>query len=276
MPLFVVPTPIGNLEDITLRAINVLRKVDVIACEDTRKTAILLQRYHIHVPTVSYYAHNEQRRTEQLLERLRRGEKVALVSDAGTPGISDPGSILIQAAISEGFEIDILPGATAFVPALIHSGFETHPFTFYGFLPDKKGERRETLENLQFHPFPLIFYLSPHKAQKHMADILEILGNRRAALVREISKIYQEARRANLGVILSQVEAEGVRGELVLVVDKPPEQVLDDDQWKKEAEQMVTNGISQKEVVKFIIQRYPVAKNAVKDWLIQVRQKIDR
>ena len=100
MPLFVVPTPIGNLEDITLRAINVLRKVDVIACEDTRKTAILLQRYHIHVPTVSYYAHNEQRRTEQLLERLRRGEKVALVSDAGTPGISDPGSILIQAAIS--------------------------------------------------------------------------------------------------------------------------------------------------------------------------------
>lgn len=275
MSLYVVPTPVGNLEDITLRAIKVLRNADIIACEDTRKTAILLQRYKIHVPTISYYAHNEQKRTDQLVERLKRGENIALVSDAGTPGISDPGSILIRAAIACDVEIDVLPGATAFVPAIIQSGFETHPFTFYGFLPDKQGERRAALESLKSHVYSLIFYLSPHKAKKHIADILQIFGNRPAALVREISKIYQEARRSTLELLLRQIEEEGIRGELVLVIDKPSLKEFDDDQWKKEAENMLADGMTQKEVVNFIILHYPVAKNTVKEWIIRLRQKID-
>ncbi|WP_286845848.1 MULTISPECIES: 16S rRNA (cytidine(1402)-2'-O)-methyltransferase [Aminobacterium] len=268
MPLFVVPTPIGNLGDITIRAIRVLREADIIACEDTRKTAILLQHYHIRVPTISYYAHNEYKRGEQLLERLRKGQQVALVSDAGTPGISDPGAILIRAALSENILVDVLPGPTAFVPALIQSGLGPHPFTFYGFLPDKAGERQKELALLKDHPFPIIIYLSPHKAQKHLRDILKFFGDRPAALVREISKIYQEARRSSLSLLLKGIEEEGVRGELVLIVDRALSAPLDESIWQGKALDMLRDGITSKEVVEFIIQHYSVSKNTVKDWLI--------
>ena len=219
MPLIVVPTPIGNLEDITLRAIRTLREADLIACEDTRRTSILLQNFHIKTKTISYHSFNEKERADNLIERLNRGETVALVSDAGTPGICDPGYVIINHVIQEGIPITVLPGACAAVSALVASGFSNRPFLFVGFLPDKTGDRRRFLQSLVNHPWVMIFYLSPHKALKHLETIIEILGNRKAVLCREISKIYEEFYRSDLEQMLERVRTEGVRGEMVLVIE---------------------------------------------------------
>lgn len=268
MPLILVPTPVGNMEDITLRALRVLREAHVIACEDTRRTRKILSRYNIRTPLISCNAFNEKERSIKLLERLDRGETVALVSDAGTPGISDPGFEMIRRAMEAGIVIDALPGATAFVPALLLSGFPPQPFWFEGFLPKKKGERRRRIKTLRHLEGCVIFYLSPHGAGRVVEDMIDILGNRDCALVREISKIFQESIRGDLASILDRISGNSLKGEMVLVLGpslcvNTPLRVG----WEDEAGRFRAEGFTDREVVKRVSEEYGIAKNTVKRFL---------
>ena len=266
--LTLVPTPVGNLEDITLRALRVLREADVIACEDTRTSSVLLRHYRIERPLTSFHLHNENEKTLVLLERLRAGENVAVISDAGTPGISDPGWILLKRAVDEGLDVDVLPGATAVIPAVVMSGIEPQPFMFLGFPPEKSGERTRFFESVSKIQSTLCFYLSPHKAERHIAGMIEVFGNRKAALVREVSKVFQEVIRGDLEVIFVRVR-EGVKGELVLVVEGMSDEVSDD--WRAEAEKLLTDGMSVKDIVRVLEGR--AAKNEVKRFLLGLAEK---
>lgn len=219
--LFVVATPIGNLEDITLRALRVLREADLIAAEDTRATRKLLARYDIHTKLVSYYQGRECEKEESLVATLKRGESVALVSEAGTPCISDPGFRLVRRAVEEGLRVEPIPGASAAIAALSAAGLPTDRFTFVGFLGDKPGKRRKALEELRAVSNTLVFYLSKWKAQAHLRDCLEILGDRRACLCRELTKIHEEFRRGALSELLASVEEKSLKGEIVLLVEGP-------------------------------------------------------
>lgn len=266
MPLTLVPTPIGNLEDITLRALRILREADLIACEDTRTSGVLLRHYDIHVPLTSFHAHNENEKVNSLLERLREGAHIAVISDAGTPGISDPGWILLKRAIDEGLDVDVLPGASAVIPAVLLSGISPQPFIFAGFIPDRLGERVKFFECLREVQSTLCFYVSPHKAERHIADMIESLGNRNASLVREISKVFQEVIRSNLEAILERVR-EGIKGELVLVVEGySPES--EGDIWKEEAVRLLEEGMSVKDIVSELEARHKIPKNAVKKYIM--------
>ncbi|MFQ5717816.1 MAG: 16S rRNA (cytidine(1402)-2'-O)-methyltransferase, partial [Nitrospinales bacterium] len=189
--LFIVSTPIGNLKDITLRALEVLSKVDMIAAEDTRRAQVLLRHFNIRTLTTSYYDFNKERKIPTLIKKLQRGEKIALVSDAGTPGISDPAYRLIQACVANDLPVDVIPGATAFLPALVLSSLPTDRFVFEGFLPRRKG-RKKRIDSLKEDPRTLIFYESPYRLATTLEDLLQALGNRRAALIREITKKFQE------------------------------------------------------------------------------------
>lgn len=270
MPLIVVPTPIGNLGDMTLRGIEALQEADIIACEDTRNTLKLLRHFEIRKKLVSYHEHNEIVRTSYLIGLMEEGKKVALVSDAGTPGISDPGYVIIKAAIEEGISVDVLPGASAFIPALLFSGFPPHPFTFIGFLPDKKGDRLKYLESFKSLRWPLVFYLSPHKAEKHVDDLIDVFGDRECALSREITKIYQETRRCPLSELLLQLQAKSVKGELVLVVhgaDDP--ECADEGEWKAEALDLLITGSSVRDITTEIADRFDVPRNLIKKFIIE-------
>ena len=277
MPLIIVPTPIGNLEDITLRALRTLRKADVIACEDTRTTSILLKRYNIKSRLVSYHAHNERERSRNLIGKLLEGKVIALVSDAGTPGISDPGYTILKLAIENSIEIDVLPGANAILPALLLSGLPPHPFLFYGFPPEKKAERRELLLRLIPLPYTLCFYISPHKGVKQISDMLEIFGDRKASLIREISKIYQEASLTTLSAIRNRLE-EGVKGELVLIIsgyDKDSENDISVD-WKSLIPEFLKNGMSVRDITEKILQDVTgVSKNEIKNAVLAEKQAYD-
>ena len=230
--LFVVATPIGNLEDISARALAILGKVSVIACEDTRVTAKLLARYSITTRTLSYHEHNEQRRATELLGTLEAGRDIALASDAGTPGISDPGYRLVRAAIDKDIPVTTAPGPVAAIAALTLAGLPTDSFFFAGFLPPKQAARRQRLEALSGVPGPLIFYESPRRVPATLAEMAECLGNRPAAVVREITKKFEEVRRGSLDQLAAAYTASGPpRGEVVLVVGPPgaPE-IVDDAQ----------------------------------------------
>lgn len=268
MPLILIPTPIGNMGDITLRSLEELKSADLIACEDTRRSGLLLNHYGIKRPLMSYQKFNEQSRVDELLARLANGEKIAVISDAGTPGMSDPGYVVLKAAVEAGLPVDVLPGATAFVPAVLLSGLEPHPFSFVGFLSDQKGERVAALEKLKGHPYTMVFYLSPHKAAKQLEDFLAVLGDRRAALVREISKVYQEARRGTLSEIIASV-SDGVKGELVLVVEGAAETPPSDGAWREEALQLRAEGAPVKRIAAELASRFGVPKNKIKSWLLE-------
>ena len=265
MPLTLVPTPIGNLEDITLRALRVLREADIIACEDTRTSSILLRHYEIQKPLTSFHVHNENEKLPSLLEKLREGAKIAVISDAGTPGISDPGWILLRRAMDEGLPVDVLPGASAVIPAVLMSGLKPQPFMFMGFPPEKHGERVRAFEAIKGVNATLCFYVSPHKAARDIADMIEVFGDREASLVREISKVYQESIAGTLSAILERVN-QGVRGELVLVVDGAVEAA--NDSWKSEALAMLKGGMTARDIVSEIAGRYDVPKNEVKRFII--------
>lgn len=218
--LYIVPTPIGNLEDITMRALRVLREVETIACEDTRVTGMLLRHYDLpRKKLISYFAGNERERINGLLKILESGEDLALVSDAGTPGISDPGARLVFAAIEAGITIDPLPGATALIPALVASGLPTDSVLFEGFLPHKKG-RQTKLRELAPEPRTIVLYESPHRIVKALGELVEYFGaDRRIALCREITKLHQEINRGTVSEILGLYSARPViRGEFVLVI----------------------------------------------------------
>jgi 16S rRNA (cytidine1402-2'-O)-methyltransferase len=220
--LVLVPTPIGNLKDITLRALEVLKTVDLILAEDTRTTGKLLKHFEISNSLQAYHMHNEHKVLEGLINKLRSGLQIALVSDAGTPAISDPGFLLVRACIAEGFEIECLPGATAFVPALVNSGLPSDKFVFEGFLPVKKG-RQTRLKLLSEEPRTMIFYESPHKLSKTLVHFSEFFGSDRLISVsRELTKLYEENRRGTVEDVLKYYLEHPPKGELVVVVSGKP------------------------------------------------------
>jgi 16S rRNA (cytidine1402-2'-O)-methyltransferase len=216
--LYLVATPIGNLEDITLRALKTLREVDLIASEDTRKTGRLLKHYDIKKPQLSFHEHNEQRAGERLIALMTQGQSVALVTNAGTPGISDPGFSLVRRAIEAGLEVTMIPGPTAFVMALVLSGLATHSFTFRGFPPRKAGARRKFLQADQSSPHTLIYYESPYRLKALLADALGIFGDRKAALANDLTKMYELVQRGTLAELLSSFEQAEPRGEYIVVI----------------------------------------------------------
>lgn len=216
--LVLVPTPIGNLDDITVRAQRVLNEVDGVVAEDTRVSGRLLQHLGISKPFIPFHAHNEHRMVEQLVQRMRAGERFALVSDAGTPAISDPGFLLVRAALREGIRVECLPGPTAFVPALVNSGLPCDRFVFEGFLPVKKG-RRTRIEELKSEVRTMVFYESPHRVLRTLGDFAEAFGvDRQASVSREISKLHEETVRGPLGELVAHFTIHEPRGEFVLVV----------------------------------------------------------
>ena len=216
--LYIVPTPVGNLEDITLRALRVLRESDLVLAEDTRTTGLLLKHYDIHNQLVSHHKFNEHGTSAGIVERLRSGQTIALVSDAGTPSISDPGFFLVREAVNAGIEVQCLPGATAFVPALVSSGLPDDRFCFEGFLPQKKG-RQTRLASLADEQRTMVFYESPYRLVKTLEQLGEVMGtDRRACVAREISKIHEECVRGTLAELVAHFTATPPRGEIVIVV----------------------------------------------------------
>ncbi|MBN2848641.1 MAG: 16S rRNA (cytidine(1402)-2'-O)-methyltransferase [Coriobacteriia bacterium] len=234
--LLVCATPIGNLGDVTLRVLDALRTVDVIAAEDTRVTRKLLARYEIHTPLEAYHEHNRAAKTPELVERIERGERIALVSDAGTPGISDPGAHLVDACLEAGVHVEVLPGASAIVTALVASGLPTDAFYFGGFLPRKPGERTRALARLADLDATLIFYESPGRTAATLTTLAEVFPGRRAALARELTKVHEEVARAEIGELAERFALRELKGEVVLLVGPPevPEQLSIDEELVRE------------------------------------------
>jgi len=217
--LYVVSTPIGNLEDITLRALRVLREVDFICAEDTRKTRILLNHYNIQTPLTSYFEHNEKRKTPFIVEELKSGKNIAIVSEAGTPAISDPGYRLITHALQQDVTVIPIPGLSAAITALSISGLPVHRFVFEGFLPVKTGKRKNFLKKLVDEERTLIFYESPHRILATLRDLIEVMGNRKAVLCRELTKIHEEKIYGELSLIFTTLEKRPIKGEITLLLE---------------------------------------------------------
>lgn len=269
--LFLCPTPIGNLEDITLRVLKVLKEVDVIAAEDTRVTKKLLNHYGIKKPLISYHEHNKDSKGEEIIKRLISGEDVALVSDAGTPGISDPGEDLIKAVIRENIDIVPLPGPSAFILALIVSGFSTRRFVFEGFLPKKEKEREKILEELSREKRTIIIYESPHRLVKTLREIKDKMGNRNIVLARELTKFYEEIFRGSLEEALAKYQEEEPRGEFVVVIEgiKQEEELKGEAFFniKKQAlervEEYIKKGISKSQAIRRVSKEFNISKNEI-------------
>ncbi len=223
--LYIVSTPIGNLEDITLRSLKVLRAVRIIAAEDTRHTQQFLQHYDIYTPQTSYHDHNKEEKGEILISKLKEGEDVALVSDAGTPGISDPGYYLINRAIEEGITVTPVPGPTASIAALSISGLPTDSFVFEGFLPAKRTARQKKLRELSAERRTMIFFEAPHRLLVSLKDIREVLGDRRIVLTRELTKVFEEVLRGRVSEVIHKVEGRKVKGEITIILEGAAEKV---------------------------------------------------
>lgn len=220
--LYIIPTPIGNLKDITLRAVEILKEVDLVLAEDTRKSGILLKHYDIGTPLSSHHKFNEHRESERICRQIAYGKKVALITDAGTPGISDPGFLLVRTCIENGVEVETLPGATAFIPALTNSALPSDRFCFEGFLPQKKG-RMKRIKNLENEERTMVFYESPHRIKKLIEQLSEVFGGeRKASLSRELTKIHEENIRGSLEELAAYYTDKQPRGEYVLVVAGRP------------------------------------------------------
>ena len=264
--LYVVATPIGNLEDITERALKTLRTVDLIAAEDTRHTLKLLTHYGIRKKLVSYWSAREKLKAGEITARLGEGLSVALVSDAGTPGISDPGGELIRRAIEEGIEVAAVPGPSAFTAALSISGLDTREFTFIGFLPAKKAERTKKLKALALEERTLVFYEAPHRLLETLADMkTAFTGRRRAAVVKEITKIHEEAGRGDLEGVLDSMEAKTVAGEYVIAVAGRVKEVTEPSIEEALAEMgaLMKKGLGRKEAAKSVANSYGISVNEI-------------
>ena len=263
--LYIVATPIGNLEDITLRAIRILKEVDLIAAEDTRHTLKLLNHLEISKPLISYHRHNEDVKTEQLIERLNNGQNIALVSDAGTPGICDPGEVIIKKCIEENIEIIPIPGACAFVNSLIVSGIETKEFTFLGFLPLNKKTRKEKLNEIEKSERTIILYEAPHKLMTTLKELKIILEDRQVVLARELTKIHEEFIRGNIEEIIQK--AENLKGEMVLIIQgcKKQEKNYNFENLSLEEHYKIyeTQGLEKKEIIKKIAKDRGTNKNEI-------------
>jgi 16S rRNA (cytidine1402-2'-O)-methyltransferase len=276
--LYLVATPIGNLEDITLRALRVLRSVDRIACEDTRQTAKLLGHFGIPTPTVSYHTHNESSRATELIETLKSGARIAIVSDAGMPGIADPGALLAAEAIAAGITVYPIPGANAALTALIASGLNTERFAFHGFLPSKEGQRRTTLEALRTaipnspEPTTHIVYETPHRIVDALADISAIFGpTQRIVLARELTKLHEEFLRGTAAELLATLSARpSIRGEMVLLLDGTPEPTDTPTHTTlagEVAHLMISESLSEKDALKRVAKSRNIGKSeAYREW----------
>jgi 16S rRNA (cytidine1402-2'-O)-methyltransferase len=262
--LYIVPTPIGNLEDITMRALRVLKEVDWIAAEDTRRTQQLLNHYGIKTTLTSYHEFNERLKALTLVERVKNGASIALVSDAGTPAISDPGFRLVVAAIDAGIPVVALPGPSALVTALCASGLPTDRFYFEGFLPAKKAERTARLQALRAIEETLIFYEAPHRLRESLAAMTEILGDRRVAVAREVSKIHEEFLRGTLSEISRQLAGREVKGEVTVVVHgSSGETAISEERLKSEIRSLTDERLGVKEIAALLGERYGLSKREV-------------
>lgn len=264
MPLYLVATPIGNLEDITLRALRVLKEVSLIACEDTRHTRKLLDHFGIQKPTISYHEHNEQDRAQELTARLSQGESIALVTDAGTPGVSDPAYRLVVAALEHNIQVIPIPGATALIAGLIASGLPTDAFLFAGFLPAKRNARREKLEAVRYVRETLIFYEAPHRIRETLMEAQAVLGNRQASLARELTKLHEQFLRGTLAEISLTLQAQEPRGEITLVIagaNEHEEQPLPaHETLTTQLEQLMNSGTSRNDALKQLAKRRGLSK----------------
>ncbi len=267
--LYLVATPIGNLEDITLRAIRTLKEVDLIACEDTRQTQKLLSHYGIEKQTISYHEHNELTRSAELIMHLEQGESIALVTDAGMPGISDPGYRLVALAIRHHVQVVPIPGPTAFLAALVASGLPTDSFRFSGFFPEKSGKRRKLLESVKDSPRTQIFYEAPHRLIESLEDIVAVLGpNRHIVIAREVTKIYEEFVRGQAGDVLTQMrERDDIRGEITLLIGKEENHggtVLEQKNVRTRIRDLMkSEGLDEKEAMKRLAKEMGVSKSEV-------------
>jgi 16S rRNA (cytidine1402-2'-O)-methyltransferase len=262
--LYIVATPIGNLEDITLRALRVLKEVAVVAAEDTRHTQILLSHYDIHTPLTSYHEHNEKTKSQELVTRLARGQNVALVSDAGTPAISDPGFRLVVRAIRAGVRIIPVPGASALTAVLSASGLPTDRFVFEGFLPARKTQRRERLQTLRDETRTLIFFEAPHRLKDTLGDIRELLGNREAVLAREVSKIHEEFLRGPVSELVRALGSDAIRGEVTLVISGSSGLPgVSEDRLKAEILELKGKGLRVKEIAEVLGEKFGYPKKDI-------------
>ncbi len=271
--LYVVATPIGNLEDITLRALRILKEVDLIAAEDTRHTKQLLNHFDIHTPLISYYREKEAERSEELVQKLLAGDTIALVSDAGTPGISDPGAVLVKKAREAGITIVPLPGPSALTAALSAAGITDGTFLFLGFPPAKKGQRQKLLSTFVEAPWALVFYESPHRIDALLADVLAILGDRQAFWARELSKLYEDLQAGSISQLLALATGKKNRGEFVLIIQpgscqqqatgENVEEIL---LWYKENTELSLKDVSRRIAKDLGLSRSDIYQKALKVW----------
>ena len=265
--IYLVATPIGNLEDMTLRAIKTLKEVDIIAAEDTRHTLKLLNHFEIKKPLISYHRHNEETKSDTILEIVKQGKNVAIVSDAGTPGISDPGEEIVKAAIENKIEIIPIPGACAFINALIISGLDTKEFIFLGFLPLNKNLRKDKLKKIELAKETVIIYEAPHKLKQTLKDLENILENRRITVAREITKIHEEFVRGTASELLDIFQ--DVKGEIVLIIEKSNKELVEDRQnlnnltLEEHYKYYEKKGYEKKEIIKKIAKDRNVNKNEI-------------
>lgn len=264
--LYLVATPIGNLDDMTFRGVEVLKNADVIGAEDTRHSRILLQHFDIKTPLISYHEHNEAKRREEFLDRLRQGQAIALISDAGTPGISDPGADIVTAAAEEGIPIHPVPGGNAVLSAVISSAIDCARFTFQGFLPRTKKERRSRIEEIRLSAVTSVVYVSPHRVKDDVAELFAALGDRRATLCRELTKLHETFYYGSLASLKELVAEQELKGEMVLViagkgeeaVEAPSEEVI-----KAELAAFIAQGMKAKAAAQIVAEKYHMKKNQI-------------
>lgn len=261
--LFIISTPIGNLNDITLRAIETLKNVDYIVCEDTRVTIKLLNKYKIKRKLISYHSGNEEKRRKEIIEILKSGKNVGLVSDAGTPCISDPGELIVKDAIENNIEIEVIPGPSAIITSLVISGLKTTPFIFLGFFPRKKIEIENLIEKYFFIKGTLIFYESPHRILDTLKILIKNFPERKVVLVKELTKIYEKIYRGKLVEIYEQIEKSEIKGEYVILIENEEKE-----EWEKDFEILKSLNFSKDEILNFLTKKFKGIKNLVKKRLI--------
>lgn len=262
--LYICPTPIGNLEDITLRTLRVLEEVDLIAAEDTRHSLKLLNHYQIKKPLTSYHEHNIMEKGPELINKLLKGQDIGLITDAGMPGISDPGEHIIKLAIEENIDVVALPGATASITALVVSGLSTDKFVFEGFLPAKKKDRKEALKKLVEERRTIIFYESPHRLVNSLEDMLDILADRNVAVCRELTKLHEEIYRGTFQLAIEKFKIDKIKGEFVIVVEGNKEEVLEEEiDIIEELKKYIDEGLSKKEAVRIVSKAFNIPRNTV-------------
>lgn len=276
--IYLVPTPIGNLGDITLRALEVLKSVDLVAAEDTRQSLKLLNHFNIKKPLVSYHKHNEQSKSLELIEKVKMGENIAIVSDAGTPGISDPGSVIVEKCILEGVDFEVLPGATAFTTALIYSGLDTSKFIFNGFFPKENKEKKLLIEYIKDKVETIIFYESPYRIIDTLVFLRNNLGNRKVSVCRELTKLHEEIYRGTLEETINYFKEKKPKGEFVLVLQGKSLEEIKQEQismWKNVTIEdhiisLINKGISKKDAIKQVANERSLPKSEVYKYSLNI------